>query len=1105
MTESTLVDYSPNDVIGTGTTPRARLLAARFRRVAAVSATLVGTQAITSVLGFAFWTLAARQFSLYAVGLAGAAIALMMLLGTFGMLGLGTLLIAELPRTDPGHRRLKVRSALVLSAVTSTALGLIVAAGIALFPRSNLASLGSLPTVLAFAVGTGLTGLTLVLDQAVLVSGTGLVQLERNTVASVVKIGALLIFTASGQHSGMAIFTAWTVGNLMSLPVVAWRTRGGLSQQHSKRLFDLRSLRGLGRTAASHHALNLVLQAPLQLLSLVVIVVLTTQDNGYFSTDKLVSGFVFVLPFAVTIGLFATAGGDERQMLDRMRFTIPFGIAASLLADVVLLPLAPLVLDAFGHTYSVEGVTTLRILVLAGLPFVIKDHWIALCRIQGRTWAAAKWSAAGAGVEMAGAVLGAWLGGTTGLCAVWVGVLAVEAAVLTVPLRRAAQQARMTQQASSQAVPLAAAASGADPSAVVAGDALAELEIDTFKPSAEKTAKPSPKPNPGPAAVAASPNRAGPVTLLMSTGLLLIAGCVASGRGGGSSGVTQLYYWLGLSLIFVPAALRIISSRTNPRERLIVSIAAPILLQLSREVLYPTRFMFHDELIHANALRSIVSSHHLFKANPLLPVTASYPGLESATDALHAVTGLSVHTSAVILLLVGRLAMTLALVAIVAKVTGSQRIACLAALVYVCNPQALFFNAQYSYQSLALPLAVVTAYLVMDYVSRRALDTAHWWGAIVPLLALTATVVTHHLTSMLLVAALVMWTLLEWLLHRRSGGSQQTRPLALISAIGVVIVVAWTLRPGNEVGGYLDSITSSAGSAIEQLLRGQQNKKLFTDSSGAGTPLWEQAFAFASVGLLVGGLIPALWRARSWVRRRRSLAILLFLLGLMYPVVPAGHLTSATAEVTDRAAGFLFLGVGFVLATWLGRRTWSGRGAALLGAATAVVFIGQIVLGSGPASDQVPGKYLVSADARSIDAPNLSAAQFLATAVKPGARVYSDRDSGLLAAADGHAYTVTHVATNIDVSRLLLAPTFTAADRALIKRADIQYVVVDERDSTSLPHLQVYIESGEYGSQNRRVAVSRAALTKLASVPGVQRIYDNGDLVIYDVSAFDGS
>jgi hypothetical protein len=163
------------------------------------------------------------------------------------------------------------------------------------------------------------------------------------------------------------------------------------------------------------------------------------------------------------------------------------------------------------------------------------------------------------------------------------------------------------------------------------------------------------------------------------------------------------------------------------------------------------------------------------------------------------------------------------------------------------------------------------------------------------------------------------------------------------------------------------------------------------------------------------------------------------------------------------------------------------------------------VLGSGPASDQVPGKYLVSADARSIDAPNLSAAQFLATTVKPGARVYADRDAGLLAAADGHAYTITHIATGIDASRLLLAPTFTKADRALIKRADIQYVVVDERDSTSLPHLQVYIESGEYDGQNRRVAVSRAALTKLASVPGVQRIYDNGDLVVYDVRALDGS
>src|SRR5881275_3639940 len=62
---------------------------------------LVGTTAVTSVLGFVYWWLAARQFPPEAVGFASAAISAMMLLATICILGLGTLLVGELPR-QPG-------------------------------------------------------------------------------------------------------------------------------------------------------------------------------------------------------------------------------------------------------------------------------------------------------------------------------------------------------------------------------------------------------------------------------------------------------------------------------------------------------------------------------------------------------------------------------------------------------------------------------------------------------------------------------------------------------------------------------------------------------------------------------------------------------------------------------------------------------------------------------------------------------------------------------------------------------------------------------------------------------------------------------------------
>src|SRR5437870_4965749 len=73
---------------------------------------LVATFAVTSGFGFAYWWLAARQFPPEAVGFASAAISAMMLLGTC-MLGLGTLLIRELPRQH-GKETSLISAALIL-------------------------------------------------------------------------------------------------------------------------------------------------------------------------------------------------------------------------------------------------------------------------------------------------------------------------------------------------------------------------------------------------------------------------------------------------------------------------------------------------------------------------------------------------------------------------------------------------------------------------------------------------------------------------------------------------------------------------------------------------------------------------------------------------------------------------------------------------------------------------------------------------------------------------------------------------------------------------------------------------------------------------------
>src|SRR5262249_40521287 len=157
----------------------------------------------------------------------------------------------------------------------------------------------------------------------------------------------------------------------------------------------------------------------------------------------------------------------------------------------------------------------------------------------------------------------------------------------------------------------------------------------------------------------------------------------------------------------------------------------------------------------------IVVSKHLFRANPILTISPLHPGLEIATNALSSLTGLSIFTSGIVLIGVTRLLFILALYLLFEFLIPSEQVAGLATLLYMSNPNFVFFDGMFAYESLALPLAVFVLFVVARRASatggqRMGLNLVVWLG-------LGAVVITHHLTSFILVAFLLLWTLL-WIL-----------------------------------------------------------------------------------------------------------------------------------------------------------------------------------------------------------------------------------------------------------------------------------------------------------------------------------------------------
>jgi hypothetical protein len=190
-------------------------------------------------------------------------------------------------------------------------------------------------------------------------------------------------------------------------------------------------LRQRVRGAAEHHLVNLGLQVPMMVLPVLAAVVTSATETAYFATARLAATFLFMFPFALALALFATTRRSPGDVALTMRRTLPGGLALSAALVLVTEATAEPILSIFGREYSAQAAGQLRILALAGIALVIKDHYIALRRIEGRVARATPVVLAGVALEVTLALAGGWLGGIRGLCFGWVVATACEALIVT--------------------------------------------------------------------------------------------------------------------------------------------------------------------------------------------------------------------------------------------------------------------------------------------------------------------------------------------------------------------------------------------------------------------------------------------------------------------------------------------------------------------------------------------------------------------------------------------------------------------------------------------------------------------------------------------------
>jgi hypothetical protein len=580
------------------------------------------------------------------------------------------------------------------------------------------------------------------------------------------------------------------------------------------------------------------------------------------------------------------------------------------------------------------------------------------------------------------------------------------------------------------------------------------------------------------------------VALLASLGLLVVS--VANALSRATLTETSLIYWAGLLLIALPIFYKLSSKQPSYRERLFLVLLLGLALYGVKVVHDGIYFTFTDEFVHAFNAQNIAQHHHLYYFNSIIPTTAHYPGLEGATSALMMLTGMSSYGAGTILVGVARLTFMASLFFLFARLSGSARGAGLGVAIYTGSSNFLYWGAQFSYESLALPLLVVA---LMAFVEREAgpPERRTPWTVLI-VLGILAITITHHLTSYALAAIFIALAILYPVMKVKRPNPWPLALLAIVAAVG------WLLIAARQTVGYLFPVLGDAIKAIWDTASGESAPRtLFHQSSNVAeqfgvTPLPARALALLAVLILFAALVVGI--RQVWRRHRREPLVLLFSAAAVVFFGALGlRFAPAAWETGNRAGEFLFIGLAFVAiygaAELLSSGTNPQRRRLLFTAALGIVLFGGVISG-WPWDVQTARPLQASADGNEIDSESLALAKFAGKRLDGSRFAAPEAEARPLLSPGGQ---IAFAGQGPDIEDIVNTGQVESWQLPLLEENHLPFVVTDRRlvsgDSIRGFYFTV---PGRYNDALRE----RGVVHKFARLP-VARVWDSGRIVLYDL------
>jgi hypothetical protein len=573
-------------------------------------------------------------------------------------------------------------------------------------------------------------------------------------------------------------------------------------------------------------------------------------------------------------------------------------------------------------------------------------------------------------------------------------------------------------------------------------------------------------------------------------------------------------FWTGLIIGISPAVLLALSRHSSKPTKLTLLTGIASLTFLPKFLMSIHGPIYFDENAHFRELESTIRTGHLFQPNDLVPIAQHFPGLEAAGAALHSLSGLDAWQCALVTLLLAHCLAPLIVYLLAERFQVGTVGATLAALLYMANPNYVFFDTQYAYESLGIALVLIT--LLCQVSLFRAQDKRDTYGfTLLGCIAGAATVVTHHLSAIALVGFMLVIMICLWSRRNQGERPDARSTVETISAIhrGALfqfattlgILVAWItleapstysylapfLRGGlTEVGAATGVTHSGSGSVRRTLL------------SGSSLPHYEilsirAAPVVAAIICAVAGVF--------WLKRKRMPRTLLpvFVLALLYFLSLPLDLTVEGAPGAERSWTFSFIFLALAVGAGLHYLLTTAAHASapvrnvvsvLTGLAVLTIFVGD--MGANTNADQrFITPYVWGSDSREVTSETVQLADWFNKVHPDGATVLTDRYTG------EYLYSRTRVR---EVSfESPLSPYYFYSDKPIplsiwndLVHQGCKFLIVDKRLST-----HVGLLTAPFSPVLRHILPSAAGLTRFRSYSWTPLVYNSTDYSVYQIDA----